>query len=244
MTPEVSCVLATGGRRRFLPQALRCFLAQTLAARELVVVDDGAEPAEDLVPADPRIRYLRVEPGEPLGTKLNLGIGAARAPLLQKLDDDDWYHPRFLETTVAAVRAAGREAVVGFDSFLVLIAATGELKESGPGWCAGGTLCFHREVWERTPFRPLAAEVDWGLIQDHGREPVRIAGRSERYVLVRHGHGHAWTRMGTVDVTGWFARQPDHPKPLADVLDDPADLDFYDSLRADGALAGAAASAP
>ncbi|HEX5725390.1 MAG TPA: glycosyltransferase, partial [Longimicrobiaceae bacterium] len=70
MTPEVSCVLATGGRRRFLPQALRCFRAQTFAARELVVVDDGLDPAEDLIPPDPRIRYLRLPAGQPLGTKL------------------------------------------------------------------------------------------------------------------------------------------------------------------------------
>ncbi|HEX5725734.1 MAG TPA: hypothetical protein VFX98_09740, partial [Longimicrobiaceae bacterium] len=105
------------------------------------------------------------------------------------------------------------------------------------------TLCFPRAVWERTPFRPVPAKVDWWLLRDHGREPVRIVDHPERYILVRHGHGHAWTRMGAVDVTGWFARRPDHPRTLADCLASPADRAFYDSLRADGALAGAAASA-
>jgi glycosyltransferase involved in cell wall biosynthesis len=240
VTPEVSCVLATGGRRRFLPQALRCFLSQTFEARELVVVDDGEEPAADLVPADPRIRYLRMEPGQPLGAKLNAGVEAARGVILQKLDDDDWYHPRFLESTVAAVRGARGPAVAAFDSFLVLIAATGALKESGPGWCAGGTLCFPRAVWERTPFRPVPAKVDWWLLRDHGREPVRVHAPG-RYVLVRHGEGHVWTRMGNVDVTGWFARRPDHPRALEQVMPSPADRAFYASLRAAPAPAPAAA---
>ena len=33
-----------------------------------------------------------------LGTKLNLGCEAARGKICMKMDDDDWYAPRYLET--------------------------------------------------------------------------------------------------------------------------------------------------
>ena len=53
--------MPTADRRRFVPQAIRCFLAQDYAEKELVIVDDGADSVADLVPDDPRIRYFRIE---------------------------------------------------------------------------------------------------------------------------------------------------------------------------------------
>ena len=240
MRPEASVIVATGGRPRFLEQVIRCWQRQTFSRSELVIADDSEETAERLLPPDPRIRYLRLEPGTSQGQKLNRAMEATRCEVVQKIDDDDWYHPRFLETMVAAVRAAGRPAFAGMGRFLVLIAATGRLKDSGPGWCAGGTICFSREIWERNPFHDVRAKADWYFLREWGREPVRV-GRRELYILVRHGAGHAWTRMGESDVTGWFARRPDHPRTLAECMPAPEDRAFYASLRASGALRGAPA---
>ena len=55
----VSCIMPTADRRRFVPRAIAQFLQQDYANRELIVLDDGAEPVEDLVPDDPRVRYVR-----------------------------------------------------------------------------------------------------------------------------------------------------------------------------------------
>jgi glycosyltransferase involved in cell wall biosynthesis len=236
--PEVSVIMATGGRGAFLAQAVRCWRRQTFTASELVIADHGMD--DGVVPRDPRIRRLQVEPGTTQGEKLNRAAQAARGALLQKMDDDDWYHPRFLEAMVAAVRRAGRPAVAGMGRFLALIAETGALKDSGPGWCAGGTLCFGRALWERAPFRDVAAKTDYWFMKDWGGEPVRV-DRRELYILVRHGRGHAWTRMGETDVTGWFARRPDHGRTLAEVVPAPEDRAFYASLRAKGAPRGAPA---
>lgn len=230
--------MATGNRQAFLAQAIRCWRRQTLAASELVIADDSDESAEHLIPPDPRIRYLRMEPGTSYGDKLNRAMEATRGAVAQMIDDDDWYHPQFLETMVAAVRGAGRPAVAGMGRFLVLIAATGRLKDSGPGWCAGGTLCFSRRIWERHPFHDAAP--DWHFLREWGGEPVRV-DRRELYILVRHGAGHVWTRMGETDVTGWFARRPDHSRTLAECVPAPEDRAFYASLRASGAPRGAPA---
>src|SRR5262245_36826549 len=108
-TPLVSVVLATRERPRFLALALACYQHQTYQPRELIVVDDGDE-----FPADARAvkavggRLIRLPPGTPLGVKLNEGIQLARGVLCQKMDDDDWYGPTFLETLVTAFLARQR----------------------------------------------------------------------------------------------------------------------------------------
>src|SRR5574341_5106 len=96
----VSCIMATKDRHEFLPQALRCFLRQTHVNSALIIVDDGERPARGLCKNLPRVRYIRLRGPVNTGTKLNIGIEDARGDLLQKLDDDDYYHPDFLKLAV------------------------------------------------------------------------------------------------------------------------------------------------
>jgi hypothetical protein len=44
--------MPTTNRSRFVPQAIRYFLAQNYANKELIIVDDGEEAVGDLVPED------------------------------------------------------------------------------------------------------------------------------------------------------------------------------------------------
>ena len=146
------------------------------------------------------------------------------------MDDDDYYHPDFLGTTVEALLEHDpMHSIVGFDCFLVLIVSTGELKFSGHGWCAGGTLCFFRQLWKQIPFRDIPKAVDWWFLKDHA--PRRIKVRDpELYILLRHNFGHLWTTMRKQDVTEYFRRQPNYSKSLRELISS-EDLAFYENLR-------------
>ncbi|MBC8076824.1 MAG: glycosyltransferase family 2 protein [Chloroflexales bacterium] len=228
MSPLVSCILATRNRPQFLAQAISYFLRQRYANKELIIVDDSAEPAA--VPESPQITYLRLNESTTLGAKLNLGIASARGELIQKLDDDDYYHPDFLSTTVRALQ--GQEplaTIVGCDCFLVLSAASGELTFSGHGWCAGGTLCFYRQLWQRQAFRELPRAVDWWFLKDHAPQRVKLTN-PELYILVRHGAGHLWNTLGNSDVSEYFRRQRPYARRLNELLP-VEDRLFYERLR-------------
>src|SRR6478672_9514117 len=107
--PPVSVVLTTRDRPRLLSIALACYRHQTYPRRELIVVDDGDRfPAEADAVAAVGGRIIRVEPGTPLGIKLNRGVAEASGELCQKMDDDDWYAPRYLETMVSALLESWR----------------------------------------------------------------------------------------------------------------------------------------
>jgi glycosyltransferase involved in cell wall biosynthesis len=224
--------MATGGRPDLLAQAVNCFQRQRYPSKELVIVDDSpGGPVADWSDPEKGVRHLQLTEPTILGEKLNHAAAAASGAIIQKLDDDDYYNPDFLSVLVAALRASpDPRAVAALDCFVVLITSTGELRASGHGWFAGGSLCFRRDLWEEAPFRDVGRAVDWYFLRDSRCVRVRVC-RPELYMVVRHGHGHTWRRMGDVDVDDYFRRRPAWPGELTDLI--PAsDLPFYRALGA------------
>src|SRR6476620_4574678 len=101
--PKVSVILTTRDRPGLLRIALRCYTHQAYPQKELVVLDDGSHwPADSEAVGEAGGRLIRVEPGTPLGTKLNRGVEVSGGALCQKMDDDDRYAPNFLQHMVNA----------------------------------------------------------------------------------------------------------------------------------------------
>src|SRR5438045_3694384 len=133
MTELVSCVMATSNRPSFFRQALSYFERQTYPSKELIVVDDGEVPVGDLCAGHDLVRYLRLDRHTETGAKLNIGVEQARGSIVHKVDDDDYYSPDFLATSVKALPAANRGRTLAVrDCFLVLFAGEPRLRFSGP----------------------------------------------------------------------------------------------------------------
>ena len=243
--PLVSCVMATTRpRQSFFRQAVKYFLRQTYSPKELIVVADPEEPPFDDIRSVPEIRYLQTNTRLTLGSKLNFGIQRARGAIIQKLDDDDYYHPEFLCATVGALQARSqRDSLVAFSSCLILIADTGELKWRNTGMFAGGTFCFFRDLWQRCPFRDVSLSEDRFFLKDHA--PVRVGiDDPELYCYVRHAQGHLWSHflrseqkeLGSVtegdDVTEYLRKLPAYSKSLKEYIPE-EDLWFYESQIGD-----------
>jgi glycosyltransferase involved in cell wall biosynthesis len=228
--PElVSCVMATGNRPEFLRQAVRCFLRQTYRPAELIIVDDGKGAGVDLGAGQDRVHHIRLERPTPTGAKLNLGIEHARGAILQKLDDDDYYHPDFLKTAMAHRPARDPRALVAWDCFLVWIAGEKQMRDSGHGWTAGGTFCFPRKLWERVKFRDVQFDEDYWFLRDARPRVVPVCA-PEQYLLVRHGR-NTWTAMSDGERADDFLRElPVYPKPFSTLVDRPAQA-FYRTLN-------------
>jgi glycosyltransferase involved in cell wall biosynthesis len=94
----VSCIIPVFNGARYITEALDSIAAQSHAATEIIVVDDGStdRTAEIATGHASRVRYLWQANAGP-STARNLGIREARGAFIAFLDADDRWHPEKLE---------------------------------------------------------------------------------------------------------------------------------------------------
>ena len=100
--PEVSVVLPVFNAAATIERAVRSILDQSLREIELIVVDDGSTDATaDIVGGicDPRLRLVGC-PHRGVAAAANTATELARAPLIARMDADDYSLPRRLERQV------------------------------------------------------------------------------------------------------------------------------------------------
>ena len=154
--PLVSCIMPTANRRRFVPRAIDYFLRQDYPNRELVILDDGTDSIEDLVPDHPSIRYIRLDRRATVGAKRNLACEHSQGEIIAHWDDDDWQAPHRLSYQVEALVRTGAD-VCGVSTLLFYDLQSGRAwrytyPPGGRAWLSGNTLCYRRSLWERNRF--------------------------------------------------------------------------------------------
>jgi glycosyltransferase involved in cell wall biosynthesis len=162
--PLVSCIMPTANRRRFVPDAIERFLEQDYRGAELVIMDDGEDPVEDLVPTHKAVRYLRTPRHRSLGLKRNAACEAARGEIILHWDDDDWYASDRIRIQVEGLIASNAE-LCGIDRALLFDARAQAAWEyvyprGGTPWVYGATLCYRRSYWLAHPFDDLQIGED------------------------------------------------------------------------------------
>ena len=136
-------------------QAVSCFLSQTWAEKELVILDDADDPSFPNPPEHPQIRYFRTDIHYWLSIpqKRNAVNGLANGEIIWHLDSDDWSSPTRMEDQVRRLEETGK-AVTGYHSMDFFDEAAGKVYEyrSGPYYALGSSLCYQRSFWQDNPF--------------------------------------------------------------------------------------------
>jgi glycosyltransferase involved in cell wall biosynthesis/GT2 family glycosyltransferase len=184
--PLVSCIMPTHGRRRFVPGAIRQFLDQDHPNKELIIIDDGPDPVNDLIPADHRIRYIRLAGRRTIGAKRNSACAMASGQFIAHWDDDDWYRPWRLSYQLAELQANGA-ALCGLANILFLDEATNRAWEyiypsGGTPWVYGATFCYRRGLWERNPFPDIDIGEDTRFAFAVGGRRIHVLKRRDFFV--------------------------------------------------------------
>ena len=106
--PFVSVIIPAYDPTAFVPQAVASALGQTWAAREVILINDGASDRDGFERAISHFRteitYIWQPNGGP-GAARNAGLRVARGALVAFLDGDDHWDPDFLREQVAILVA-------------------------------------------------------------------------------------------------------------------------------------------
>ena len=108
---EVSVIIPTYNREKFISECVQSVLAQTLPAREIIIVDDGSTDAtynilrdlgfNSLSTKKTVLRYF-FQQNRGVSSARNLGIKEARSEYIALLDSDDLWLKSKLDRQVSA----------------------------------------------------------------------------------------------------------------------------------------------
>jgi glycosyltransferase involved in cell wall biosynthesis len=219
--------MPTYNRRRYVPTAIQYFLRQDYTNRELLILDDGDESVEDLVPSDPRVRYIRLGTRLVLGAKRNLACELAKGSIIAHWDDDDWIAPHrlryqieILEREQADLCGTGRQL---YYEPSINQAWLYEFPSAIRRWLAGNTLCYRKGFWARNPFPQIAVGEDMRFIWSSKAKKAAVVPDHTFYVGLVHT-----TNSCRKVVTGRYW----HPHPVEEIHRLLAtDLPFYRSFE-------------
>jgi glycosyltransferase involved in cell wall biosynthesis len=198
--PLVSCVMPTKSRRAFVPAAIDCWRKQTYENRELIIVDDGEDAIEDLIPNDKRIRYVfQKVRRNTTGKKRNFCNDLARGEIICHFDDDDWSSPDRIAFQVGMLNKSGLP-VTGFSKLLFWDCVKKRAlfyRAHIKGYVCGTSLCYPKEFWKGHQFKDKQVASDNDFVY-----PIlkQIAASSESRFMVARIHGrHTSSKKGITE---------------------------------------------
>ncbi len=188
--PLVSCIMPTCNRRRFVAKAIEYFLRQDYPNRELVVVDDGSDRIEDLVPSSGMIRYVRLDSKKSVGAKRNIACEHSRGEIICHWDDDDWYASHRISYQLESMRQQHAD-VCGIRDMLFYDLSTGkswiyQYPRRARFWLAGGSLVYSKEFWRKSPFPDAQVGEDSRFVWSHSPDRALCLPDHRFYVALIH----------------------------------------------------------
>lgn len=156
--PKVSCIMPTKNRKQFVIQSIQYFLKQSYENKELIIVDDGNDSIDKLIPSNiNNIKYLKLNSHHSIGNKRNIANELATGDVIIHWDDDDWMAKDWIATQVHALLNSkaditGITNVYYFDPNKRL-AWLYSYPQSEQSWVLGGSLCYWKKFWINNQFK-------------------------------------------------------------------------------------------
>jgi len=96
----------------FLNEAIASVLNQSLTACEIIIVDNGGLPVEE-VNLNKQVKLFRLQPHVGPSRARNFGAAIAKGDYLAFLDDDDFWDPNFLDIAYSTLKSENTACVYG-----------------------------------------------------------------------------------------------------------------------------------
>lgn len=196
----ISVIIPAYNHAHFIDRALQSLLDQTYTNWEAIIIDNHSQDNTDEVVGrftDPRITLLKIHNNGVIAASRNMGIRAAKGEWVAFLDSDDWWAPRKLELSFAALNA-------GVDLVYHDLYTVRSLDQT----------IFNERIVSTEPRHPMFnAFLCTGMSIPNSSVVVRrelliqIGGESEKRDLISVEDYDTWTRLSRL--TEKFVRIPE-----------------------------------
>ena len=162
---SVSVVIPTYNREHLLERSLDSVLGQTLAADEIIVVDDGStdNTVTTLKSLHPEVKLIQQD-NLGVSAARNAGIAAARHEWIALLDSDDVWHENKLERQITALNNAPEYLVCHSDEIWIRNGV--RVNQMNKHKKAGGHIFQH--CLPRCVISPSAVMIHRSLFEETG----------------------------------------------------------------------------
>jgi len=206
--PKVTCIMPTKDRALFVAISIKHFLKQSYRNKELIIVDDGNEPIDTLIPSHVNnIKHVKLSSHHTLGHKRNIANSLACGDIIIHWDDDDWMAKNWIATQVNALLKSkgditGITKAYYFDPKKQL-AWLYTYPQTARNWVLGGSLCYWRSFWTNNQFKHMTVGEDAEFLWSKNTKTITPHQNNSGYVCLIHNentspkdtNSHYWNKI-------------------------------------------------
>jgi len=190
--PKVSCIMPTANRQKYIPLAVHYFLNQSYRDAELVIIDDGKESIQPLLPDHRRIKYFySSEPVGKIGIKRNYACDKAEGEIIMHWDDDDYYGYDWISRSITALETSKAD-ICGLNDIYFYSPLQNKYwryadTEGEKHWLSGATMAYHKTWWEKHPFKDIQIGEDNDYTWNSGAK-IFAHDYTDGFIATLHAH--------------------------------------------------------
>lgn len=202
---SVSIITCTK-RAECMPNLFANYGRQLYKHKELIVIlnrdDLSSDNYRNAALSFENVRILRVPEQVTLGSCLNIGVQAARYPVIAKFDDDDYYAPNYLAESIQTLLKTEADIVGKRSHFMCLSGRKGLLlhryfnrANQYVPLVQGATLLVRRHVFRQVEFPDISLGECVKFCSDCLAKGFKIyAGSPYNFLAIRrrNSKGHTW----------------------------------------------------
>jgi hypothetical protein len=195
---------------------------------ELIIIDDGSDPVEDLVASHPRVKYFKYDTKMTLGKKRNLLHEKSRGEILVYMDDDDYYPPQRVSHAVHMLTTHPDALCAGSSEIYIYFKHIGQMKRFGPygpNHATAGTFAFKRKLLKHHRYNEDACLAEERAFLKDYTVPFVQLDPMKVILVFSHEHNTFDKRKLLVNANPDVVR--DSPKKVMDFIKDAALRKFY-----------------
>ena len=175
--PNLSLITPTGNRRKIFSLPIRNFQSFLYPKDKIewIILDDGKEDIEDLIPKDNRINYIKINTDKriSIGKKRNLAVKMAKYNYIAFMDDDDYYPPESLLARIKVLlkynkKCVGCNAVGNYN----LNNNHSTLASDGKMYLCEASMAFEKKFWQERPFNDEDNVAEFKYFQHHRQDEM------------------------------------------------------------------------